>query len=95
MVKYVKCDIEIDGNGWMTFQRSFDGNIKIHDKTWEEYKNGFGTPKGEFWLGNDFLNEILKMKRICIDSISKKLCWMVFILYTMTYNSEIQMDWNF
>ena len=58
MIKDVRCNMQIDGGGWMTFQQRFDGNIKFHDKTWEEYKNGFGTPKGEFWLGNDFLNEI-------------------------------------
>ena len=58
MVKDVRCNMEIDGGGWMTFQRRFDGSVIFHDKTWNKYKNGFGTLQGEFWFGLDLLSEI-------------------------------------
>ena len=27
-------------------------------RSWEEYKTGFGSPSGEQWLGNDILNQL-------------------------------------
>ena len=30
------------------------------DRSWDEYKNGFGDPAGEFWAGNDLLYHFTK-----------------------------------
>ena len=47
-----------EGGGWMAFQRRYDGSVEFHTKNWNDYKNGFGDGYGEYWLGNDLLNEI-------------------------------------
>ena len=46
----VYCDMR---NGqWIVFQRRRNGQENF-DRTWEEYKIGFGNLKWEFWLGNE------------------------------------------
>ena len=46
----VYCDMR---NGqWIVFQRRRNGQENFN-RTWEEYKNGFGNLKWEFWLGNE------------------------------------------
>ncbi|GFS15182.1 ficolin-2 [Elysia marginata] len=38
-------------------QRRVDGGVDFN-KSWAEYRHGFGEPSGDFWLGNDALHEI-------------------------------------
>ena len=46
----VYCDMH---NGqWIVFQRRRNGQENFN-RNWEEYKNGFGNLKWEFWLGNE------------------------------------------
>ena len=59
MIKDVRCNMEVDGGGWLTIQRRFDGTVDFYANSyWTLFKNGFSTPYGEFWLGNDLLHEI-------------------------------------
>ena len=36
----------------------YNGGSVNFDRTWEEYKQGFGDPSGEFWIGNERLHQL-------------------------------------
>ncbi|XP_076111777.1 ficolin-1-like isoform X1 [Mytilus galloprovincialis] len=53
----VYCDMTTESvnGGWTVFQRRMNGKIDFY-RDWKEYKEGFGSLKSEFWLGNDRLH---------------------------------------
>lgn len=50
----VFCDMENNGGGWTVIQRRKVG-LTSFDRDWKQYKNGFGTIRGDFWLGNEHI----------------------------------------
>uniref|UniRef100_A0A8C1M1A1 Angiopoietin-1 n=1 Tax=Cyprinus carpio TaxID=7962 RepID=A0A8C1M1A1_CYPCA len=59
--KKVYCNMESAGGGWTVIQRREDGSVDFQ-RTWKEYKMGFGSVSAEHWLGNEFVH-ILTNKR--------------------------------
>ncbi|KAI8492923.1 hypothetical protein Bbelb_295200 [Branchiostoma belcheri] len=58
---YVYCRID-KGEGWTVAQRRKDNTTDFY-RTWQEYKRGFGSPLGDFWLGNDRLHLLTSQGR--------------------------------
>ncbi|CAH1246567.1 FGL1 [Branchiostoma lanceolatum] len=48
-----------DGAGWTVIQRRKDGSESFF-RDWEDYKNGFGNPGNELWLGNEKIHALTK-----------------------------------
>ncbi|XP_036989800.2 angiopoietin-2 isoform X1 [Artibeus jamaicensis] len=59
------CDMETAGGGWTIIQRREDGSVDFQ-RTWKEYKVGFGNPAGEYWLGNEFVSQLTNQKRYAL-----------------------------
>ncbi|KAJ8017421.1 Fibrinogen-like protein A [Holothuria leucospilota] len=57
----VYCNNSIDGGGWTVFQRRLDGSVEFY-RPWNEYKNGFGFLRKDFWLGNDKISYLTNQK---------------------------------
>ncbi|XP_015176708.1 PREDICTED: angiopoietin-2 [Polistes dominula] len=51
----VYCEQEIADGGWTVIQRrdDFGEPRENFNRDWADYKNGFGNPAREFWLGNE------------------------------------------
>lgn len=57
----VYCEMEALGGGWTVLQHRINGSVSFN-RTWADYKKGFGDLKREFWLGNDKIHLLTKTK---------------------------------
>ncbi|XP_060651292.1 ficolin-1-like [Drosophila nasuta] len=58
----VKCDSGIAGLGWTVIQSRLDGSINFY-RSWNEYRDGFGDLKSEFFMGLEKLHRITSSER--------------------------------
>ncbi|KAK7069255.1 Fibrinogen C domain-containing protein 1 [Halocaridina rubra] len=57
----VWCDQETDGGGWTVMVRRQPQSIQLDFKrSWQSYRNGFGDPDGEYWIGLEALHQLTK-----------------------------------
>ncbi|KAL9972069.1 hypothetical protein ACROYT_G018308 [Oculina patagonica] len=82
----VYCDMKTDGGGWTVFHKRFSGFVGFF-RGWDEYKNGFGDLRGEFWLGNEKihqLTEIPSQLRVEINTTSSGNKYAKYSNFTVT-----------
>lgn len=53
------CEQNFLGGSWIVIQRRYDGLLDFH-RNWLEYKEGFGDPEGEHWMGLDKIHKITR-----------------------------------
>ena len=51
------CDMTLRGGGWTVIQRRLNDDVAFN-KSWEEYRNGFGDLTTNFWLGLQKIRDI-------------------------------------
>ncbi|CAG2224290.1 Ryncolin-2,Angiopoietin-related protein 1,Ryncolin-1,Angiopoietin-1,Fibrinogen C domain-containing protein 1,Fibroleukin,Fibrinogen-like protein 1,Ficolin-2,Fibrinogen-like protein A,Ryncolin-3,Angiopoietin-related protein 2 [Mytilus edulis] len=54
--KRVYC-MRLNGVKWTVIQRRINGSTNF-DKTWNEYKEGFGNVNAEYWFGNEYIHAV-------------------------------------
>ncbi|CAF0878524.1 unnamed protein product [Adineta ricciae] len=52
----VQCIFE-NNIAWTVIQRRFNGSVDFY-RGWNDYKNGFGDLRSEFWLGNEKIHQL-------------------------------------
>ncbi|XP_056125482.1 angiopoietin-related protein 7 [Rhinichthys klamathensis goyatoka] len=71
----VYCDMDTESGGWTVIQRRQDGSVNF-DRSWKEYKEGFGDLHTEYWLGNEHIHDLTSqgdyMLRIDLEDWSGK-----------------------
>ena len=58
----VYCDLASEGGGWNVIMRRVDDKYDFPNRTWLEYVDGFGELIGSFWLGNNHIHHLAKIK---------------------------------
>ncbi|PIK37282.1 Fibrinogen C domain-containing protein 1 [Apostichopus japonicus] len=54
---------EMSSGGWTILQRRTGSSVNFY-RNWNEYKNGFGIPTGDHWIGNDKIYSLTKQPNI-------------------------------
>ncbi|XP_055597034.1 ficolin-2-like [Uranotaenia lowii] len=58
----VFCDQDYEEGGWIVIQNRFNGSVDFH-RDWAAYEEGFGNPRGEYWLGLKNIHELTHSRR--------------------------------
>ena len=54
----VYCNMTLRGGGWTVIQQRMDGSVAFN-RTWQDYRNGFGDPNGNYWLGLEKIRRLV------------------------------------
>ncbi|GFO14788.1 angiopoietin-related protein 1 [Plakobranchus ocellatus] len=57
----VYCEMT-NNTGYTLIQRRIDGSLNFN-RGWSEYKQGFGNPYGEMWVGNDLMHRLSDQRK--------------------------------
>ncbi|XP_037041346.1 fibrinogen alpha chain-like isoform X2 [Bradysia coprophila] len=82
------CDFYTDNRAWTVIQRRFaDYNEENFNRSWTDYKHGFGSLDEEFWFGNDFIHRLTfdddVELRILLEDEDGKTNWVEYSVFKM------------
>lgn len=55
--------METNGGGWTVIQRRKIG-LTSFNRDWRQYKSGFGSIRGDFWLGNEHIFRLTRQPSV-------------------------------
>ena len=61
--------------GYIEIQRRVDGSISF-DREWQDYKEGFGSPEEEYWMGLDFIHKLTYGRNTTLNIHGRKFSGM-------------------
>ncbi|KFB49728.1 hypothetical protein ZHAS_00018381 [Anopheles sinensis] len=61
-LKTVFCEQVAYDGGWIVFQYRYNGKVDFY-RSWAEYRDGFGTLDGEFWMGLKYLHQLTSAQK--------------------------------
>lgn len=80
------CDFATDGGAWTVIQRRYVNDQQENfNRSWLEYKLGFGELDKEFWFGNDFIHKLtfdedVELRIILEDSTGRNV-WAEYSMF--------------
>ncbi|KAG9480020.1 hypothetical protein GDO78_011827, partial [Eleutherodactylus coqui] len=87
----VYCDQDTQLGGWLLIQQREDGSMNFN-RTWQDYKNGFGSVdangKGELWLGNEYIYLLSRNETILRIELEDWSGTQVYAEYSFHLGSE-------
>ncbi|BFF89980.1 techylectin-5A [Drosophila madeirensis] len=94
------CTFTLDGPAWTVIQsRGPYQQQENFNRTWDEYRTGFGSLERDFWFGNEFIHKIVyrddHMLRIELEDQEGARDWgeyAVFRLDSESYNYQLVID---
>ncbi|XP_026832097.1 techylectin-5A, partial [Drosophila erecta] len=100
------CAFATDGPAWTVIQSrggSFDPNPPENfNRSWDEYRAGFGNLSRDFWFGNEFTHKILYRDdhelRVELQEEGAPLDWAEYPLFWLdseSYNYQLSVDGEF
>ncbi|XP_016994149.3 fibrinogen-like protein 1 [Drosophila takahashii] len=76
---------------WIPIQRRFDGSL-LFNRTWSEYKNGFGNCRGEFFIGLEKLHNLTRSRQyqlmINLKDVNGSSSWALYDDFKVGNESE-------
>ncbi|KAM8970632.1 fibrinogen alpha chain [Sarcophilus harrisii] len=89
----VYCDQDTGLGGWLLIQQRSDGSLNFN-RTWQDYKRGFGKVngkgEGEFWLGNEYLHLLTQRQSVLRVELEDWDGNEVFAEYNIQVGSEAE-----
>lgn len=96
--RYCEFDLKDTSGGWTVIQKRFNSNYPENfNRSWCEYKLGFGALDNEFWFGNEFIHKLTSDEdmelRVVVEDRSGRKYWAQYSLFAVdTEESNYNLD---